>query len=121
MSTVLVADDEAEIRELVAVTLGGSFDRVLQAADGEEALRLARAERPALVILDHHMPHRSGLEVAEQLRADTVTRTIPWIMLTGLDDDDAAQRCLEAGAKAYLTKPFSPLELLSCVEKLLRI
>lgn len=120
MSTVLVADDEPEIRELVAVTLAGAFDRVLQAADGDDALRLARSERPALVILDHHMPRRSGLQVGEEMRADKATRTIPWIMLTGLDDQEAAQRCLQAGARAYLTKPFSPLELLACVEKILK-
>lgn len=116
MRTVLVADDDSDVRELVSITLAGAFERVLEAADGEEALALAKAERPALIILDCVMPKLSGLEVAARLGSDPATRTIPRIMLTGLHEAEAEGE--RASLAAWLEKPFSPLELLSCVDRI---
>lgn len=115
--TVLVADDEPDVRELVCVTLSGTFQRVLEAADGDQALALARAERPDLIILDCRMPKLSGLEVAERLSQDPATREIPRIMLTGLHQPGADEQKVDLAA--WLEKPFSPLELLSCVDRIL--
>lgn len=115
--SVLVAEDDPDVRELVSVTLAASFQRVLQAEDGEQALALARRERPALIILDCAMPGLTGLEVAVRLSQDPATAAIPRIMLTGLHQTQAA--LAPAGLSAYLEKPFSPLELLSCVDRIL--
>jgi DNA-binding response OmpR family regulator len=109
--TVLVADDEQDIIELVRFRLEHDGYRVLTASDGEAALQLARDEHPDLCVLDVMMPKLSGLEVLAQLRADPTTAGTRVIMLTARGQDPDIDRGFELGAHDYVTKPFSPKEL----------
>jgi DNA-binding response OmpR family regulator len=118
MTTILVADDEIPIIELVRVTLEDSLVRVVEAADGVTALEAARTERPRLALLDVHMPRLSGLEVCRRLRASAEYAGTRIVMLTASGQAADRARGLAAGADEYLTKPFSPLELLSLVHSL---
>ena len=119
MKTILLADDEANLRMLVRTTLEDPQFRILEAADGVEALALARAEHPDLLVLDWMMPGMSGIEVARTLRQNPATTSLPIIMLTakGQETDKEQGRALDT--YAYLVKPFSPLELLEKVQEVL--
>jgi two-component system phosphate regulon response regulator PhoB len=119
MRTILIADDEEGIRALIATTLESPDCRLLEAEDGATALEAAHRELPDLIIMDWRMPHLSGPEVAERLRADALTAGIPIILLTGMALEADRRRGLAAGVLAYLVKPFSPLELLKIVQKVL--
>jgi two-component system phosphate regulon response regulator PhoB len=119
MQTILIADDDEGIRDLVATTLESSDRRLLEAKDGAAALATAQRELPDLVILDWRMPELTGPEVAERLRADALTAAIPIILLTGMAQEEDRQRGLATGALAYLVKPFSPLQLLKIVQQVL--
>lgn len=116
MKTILLADDEPNLRQLVRTTLEGAGTRFIEVADGEAALAAARSVRPELLILDWMMPGKSGVEVAEELRNDPETRDLPIIILTARNQVQDRERCFRAGAVAHLAKPFSPLELLHQVE-----
>ena len=119
MKTILLADDEANLRTLVHTTLEDPRYRIIEAADGVTALEAARKDIPDLVILDWMMPGMTGIEVAKALRQDAATAHIPIIMLTakGQEKDKAQGRT--CGIDAYLVKPFSPLELLEKVQEIL--
>jgi two-component system, OmpR family, phosphate regulon response regulator PhoB len=117
---VLVVDDEADILALVTYHLAKSGYRVSTAATGPEALRAARDEHPALIVLDLMLPGMSGFEVLEQLRADAATSGIAVLMLTARRDEPDRIRGLSIGADDYLTKPFSPQELVLRVGAILR-
>ncbi|MCY7380096.1 MAG: response regulator transcription factor [Gemmatimonadaceae bacterium] len=117
---VLVVDDEADIVALVAYHLAKSGYRVSTAASGADALDAARRERPALVVLDLMLPGLSGYDVLEQLRAGEGTRDIAVLMLTARRDEQDRIRGLSLGADDYLTKPFSPQELVLRVAAILR-
>ena len=117
---VLVVDDEPDAVELVSVNLKAAGLDVVAAADGEEALRKAREIIPDAIILDLMLPEVDGLEVCKILRRDAVTATIPIIMLTARAAEVDRVLGLELGADDYLTKPFSPRELVLRVKRLLR-
>lgn len=117
--TVLTIDDQADIRRLVRMTLEFDGYKVLEASDGEEGLHLARLHKPDLVLLDVMMPGLDGLAVSTTMRADPALQNIPVVMLTALDRDSDMDAGLEAGAKAYLNKPFGPVELLRLIVHLL--
>ena len=117
---VLVVDDEPDIVGLVAYHLAKSGYRVSTAADGGEALELARRERPTLLVLDQMLPGMSGFDVLERLRADDATRRIAVLMLTARKEEPDRIRGLSLGADDYLTKPFSPQELVLRVAAILR-
>jgi two-component system alkaline phosphatase synthesis response regulator PhoP len=112
---LLIADDEPAVRALVHVTLEGEEYEILEAADGLEALEVARDESPSLVLLDIMMPRLDGLEVCRQLKSDPDTSDIVVVMLTAQAQD--RDQGLAAGADDYFTKPFSPLALLNMVER----
>jgi DNA-binding response OmpR family regulator len=112
-ATVLVADDDPELRDLVAGKLDRAGFSVLLAADGGAALTAIHRRRPDLVVLDHVLPDRSGLEICRQLRGDPGTATLPVIMLIPHPVDDLA------AADSYLIKPFCPGELVGHVAELL--
>jgi two-component system phosphate regulon response regulator PhoB len=114
--TVLLADDEAVLRLLVKTTLRDHF-RVVEAVDGASALAAARRERPDALILDWMMPGMTGVEVAIALRAEPGFATTPIIFLTAKSQDEDRRTAEAVSPLAYLVKPFSPLELLACVEK----
>jgi two-component system phosphate regulon response regulator PhoB len=113
-------DDEPDIVALVAHHLAKSGYPVSTAANGPEALDLARRNRPSLVVLDLMLPGLSGFEVLEQLRSDEQTRDIAVLMLTARRDEPDRIRGLSLGADDYLTKPFSPQELVLRVTAILR-
>jgi DNA-binding response OmpR family regulator len=117
--TVLIADDDADIRELVAYRMSRSGYTVLQAANGEEAFELATGERPDLAILDVMMPRLDGFEVVRRLRAQEETAGIPIILLTARAQDADVARGFGAGADDYIRKPFSPQELAMRVQAIL--
>ncbi len=119
MKTILLADDEANLRLLVRTTLSDPQLRILEAVDGTTALQLARAEHPDVVVLDWMMPGLSGIEVAAELQKDPLTRGIPVIMLTARAQASDREQGAQVGVSAYLMKPFSPLELLEKVDELL--
>ncbi len=117
---ILVVDDEPEIVALVAYHLAKAGYRVSTAASGQDALELARRERPSLVVLDLMLPGMSGFDVLEQLRSDDSTRDIAVLMLTARREEPDRIRGLSLGADDYLTKPFSPAELVLRVAAILR-
>ncbi len=119
MKTILLADDEANLRMLVHTTLDDPQYRILEAADGAQTLALTRAEHPDLLVLDWMMPDMSGIEVAQTLRQDPATSHIPIIMLTAKGQERDKEQGRALGASAYLVKPFSPLELLEKVQAIL--
>lgn len=116
---VLLADDDPALRRLIGATLGAEDFDLLQAIDGEEALRIARADHPVLVLLDVNMPRLDGFEVCRQLKADASTAGIKVVMLTARGADVDRLRAREAGADDYFVKPFSPIQLLNKVYALL--
>jgi DNA-binding response OmpR family regulator len=119
MLTILIADDEAHVVDLVRVTLEDERVRVIEAVDGAAALACASAFAPELIFLDVNLPDLSGLEVCRQLRSDPRVAGARIVMLTAAAQQDDVARGLAAGANHYLTKPFSPVRLLSLVEGLL--
>jgi DNA-binding response OmpR family regulator len=117
MATILVVDDEPKITQLVRDYLESAGFGVVTAGDGREALMRARTERPDLVILDLGLPQLDGLDVTRSLRRDG---EVPIIMLTARDDETDRVIGLELGADDYVTKPFSPRELVARVRAVLR-
>jgi CheY-like chemotaxis protein len=115
---VLVVDDDPFIRKLIATTLEdvAQFE-IHEAADGIEALEVARRERPSLVFLDIDIPEIDGIDACRQLRADESTNATKIVMLTAAHGDAVQQEAADAGADLYLTKPFSPLDLLRLVDR----
>jgi CheY-like chemotaxis protein len=109
-ATILIADDDPTIVRLHALTLGPQGFRLVTASDGEAALRLVRAERPALVLLDWQMPGADGIAVTRALRAeaDPDLRDVPVVLITGLAGGENTAVGFEAGVTDYLTKPFQP-------------
>lgn len=116
---VLVADDEVHILNVVSFKLRNSGLEVLTARDGQEALELARAERPDLLIVDYQMPGLNGLEVCLKLREDPETAQVPAIMLTARGLDIEQDQLDQAGIRMVIPKPFSPREVLGSAEELL--
>jgi len=119
MKTILIADDHDHLRLLVSKTLGGPDYRIIEARDGDEAYALALTESPDLLILDWMMPGKSGIQVVERLRKDPTIGDVPVIMLTARAQNADRNRAVTLGVHAYLVKPFSPIELMETVEKIL--
>jgi len=119
MKTILIADDHDHLRLLVSKTLGGPDYRIVEARDGDEAYALALTESPDLLILDWMMPGKSGIQVVERLRKDPTIGDVPVIMLTARAQNADRNRAVTLGVHAYLVKPFSPIELMETVEKIL--
>jgi two-component system phosphate regulon response regulator PhoB len=115
--TILVVDDEPDIVGLLRETLAPEGYRLLSAHDGEAALRLARSERPSLILLDWRMPGQDGLEVCQALRndPDPELRRVPVVLLTAQIGDENISAGFSAGVTDYLTKPFRPAHVRSRV------
>jgi two-component system alkaline phosphatase synthesis response regulator PhoP len=117
---IAVIEDEPDIREVVEYNLRRDGFQVSSAADGEAGLELVRRESPALVLLDLMLPGLDGLEVCRRLKSDALTRSIPVIMVTARGEESDVVIGLGIGADDYVTKPFSPKELLARVKAVLR-
>jgi DNA-binding response OmpR family regulator len=120
MAKILVAEDEKQIGDMVAFKLTNSGHQVVRARDGEEALALAAAERPELILLDVMMPVLNGFEVLRRLKADAALGPIPVIMLTAKGRERDVLAGLSAGAVDYVVKPFSLKELTARIDAALR-
>jgi len=119
--TVLIADDESSIRLLVHATIESDDYTVVEASDGAQAWALAKELKPSLVLLDVQMPGQSGLEVLRSIKADLGLKATRVILLTSKAQERDIEVGLIAGADFYLTKPFSPLDLLTRVEEALEL
>jgi len=117
---VLVVEDESALVTLLRYNLERENFRVAEARDGEEALVLCQEERPDIVLLDWMLPHLSGIEVCRRLRRQPETRDVPIIILTARGEESDKIRGLDSGADDYVTKPFSPAELISRLRAVLR-
>jgi two-component system phosphate regulon response regulator PhoB len=117
---ILIVEDEAALVELLRYNFEQEDFRVSSASDGEEALVMVAEDRPDLVVLDWMLPLMSGLEACRQIRRRPETRALPIIMLTARGEEADRVRGLEGGADDYLTKPFSPRELVARVRAVLR-
>ncbi|HET7825410.1 MAG TPA: ATP-binding protein, partial [Anaeromyxobacter sp.] len=117
--TALVVEDSPPVLQVIHMSLRREF-KVLTAPDGQKALEMVLREQPSLVVTDLMMPEMDGLELTRRLRADERTRHIPILMLTARGDVDDRVKGLETGVSAYLAKPFSPRELVTCARQLVR-
>jgi CheY-like chemotaxis protein len=121
LATVLIADDEPSMRLLVHATIESDEYKVLEAADGDEAWTLITQFKPSLVLLDVQMPGRSGLEILGLIKGDPGLASTRVILLTAQALVADVEAGMTAGADFYLTKPFSPLDLVTRVEEALRL
>ncbi|MCC6609968.1 MAG: phosphate regulon transcriptional regulator PhoB [Burkholderiales bacterium] len=119
-ATILVVEDEPAIQELIALNLEHAGHRVLRVRDAEQAAERVRHALPDLVLLDWMLPGQSGAAFARQLRQDARTKQVPIIILTARSEERDKVAGLEAGADDYVTKPFSPRELLARIQAVLR-
>lgn len=119
-NTVLIADDDSDLVNLLDTMLSKEGFKILTANDGEAALRQVKDNKPDLVVLDVGMPGKNGLDVCKTLRLEERTRDIPIIMLTARSDEIDRVLGLELGADDYMTKPFSVRELILRVKKILK-
>ncbi|MBO6228316.1 MAG: phosphate regulon transcriptional regulator PhoB, partial [Shewanella sp.] len=118
--TVLIVDDEAAIREMIAVALQMAGYRCLEAENAQAAHAIVVDHQPDIILLDWMMPDVSGIELARRLKRETAYADIPIIMLTARSEEDNKIQGLEAGADDYITKPFSPRELIARLKAVLR-
>lgn len=120
MKKILIADDRAEVRELVEVTLRAEDYQILQAKNGQQSIDVTRKEKPDLIIMDIMMPGEiDGIEATRILKNDPVTKGSIIIMLTSKGQKEDIKKGYEAGAEDYFVKPFSPLDLIKKVEEVL--
>ncbi|MBI3145777.1 MAG: phosphate regulon transcriptional regulator PhoB [Pseudogulbenkiania sp.] len=119
-ANILLVEDEPAIQELIAFNLTQAGHHVLRASTADAALMLVKNALPDLVLLDWMLPGGSGIDIAKRLRADERTRQVPIIMLTARSDEQDKIAGLETGADDYITKPFSPRELLARIKAVLR-
>lgn len=116
---ILIADDEESLRLLASETLEDDRFDIAEVGDGNEALELARRDHPALILLDVSMPGVTGFEVCQQLKADPSTADIVVVMLTAHGQNSDREQAEASGANYYITKPFSPAQLLKLVDQII--
>jgi DNA-binding response OmpR family regulator len=119
MAKILIAEDERDIRDLITFTLGFAGYKVVAAANGEEAVNLARQEMPDLILMDVRMPRMTGYEACALMKADPKMKDIPVIFLSAKGQDSEIQTGLQAGAADYLLKPFAPDQLTARIQAVL--
>jgi len=119
MASILAVDDSASMRQMVSFTLKGAGYEVIEAADGVEALNIARTKGVNLVITDVNMPNMDGISLIKQLRMLPSYKFTPLLMLTTEASSEKKQRGRSAGAKAWIVKPFNTDQILNTVKKVL--
>jgi len=120
MPSILVVDDEPDIREVMRFALENAEFRVMEAGHADDARRLLANENPDLILLDWMLPGRSGLELAQQLKQNPKTRAVPIIMISARGEEEDRVKGLDTGADDYIAKPFSPREMVARVKAVLR-
>lgn len=120
MNKILIVEDEAPIREMLAFVLEQNGYEALEAKSYEEAQSLLIEPYPVLILLDWMLPGASGIQIAKQLKQNDFTKNIPIIMLTARGEEEDKIKGLEVGADDYMTKPFSPKELMARIKAVLR-
>ncbi|NKN32596.1 phosphate regulon transcriptional regulator PhoB [Marichromatium bheemlicum] len=120
MPTILVIDDEPDIREVMRFALESAEFRVLEAGHADEARKLLASDEPDLILLDWMLPGRSGLELAQQLKQNPRTRALPIIMISARGEEEDRVKGLDTGADDYIAKPFSPREMIARTKAVLR-
>lgn len=113
---VLIADDELRLRKVVALHLKKSGFEVFEAGNGQQAVDIAREVRPDVIVMDVMMPEKTGLEACDEIKADDALKAIPVILLTAMAESDDIKKGKDVGADEYLTKPFSPKELIDMIK-----
>ncbi len=116
MFSILIAEDETGLRELIGLTLEEGGRRILYANNGQQAIEVAEREQPNLTFMDIRMPVVDGIEATRQIKTNPKLTKIPIIIVTALADQSHRKQALAAGATFYITKPFSPLKLLEIVD-----
>lgn len=111
MSTILVIDDDSMMRQGIAAMMKSAGHEVIEASDGEAGLKAALAQHPDLIVTDVHMPHMTGLEMLEQLRADSWGKTAQVVVLTSDSSSQVVNDALESGVTSYFDKTLDPLTL----------
>lgn len=119
MAKILIVEDERDIRELIEFTLRFAGIETVAVKDGQEAVDATRVEMPDLVLMDVRMPRMNGYQACEKIKADKNTAHIPVVFLSAKGQDVEVEQGFIAGATEYLLKPFSPHDLLECVQALL--
>ena len=119
MARILVADDDQDLNDLVTMKLEAAGHEVVSVVDGENALSRAISDKPDLIVLDWMLPRRNGLEVCREVRSDPGLSGTRILMLTARAQEVDVERAFAAGAEEYITKPFSPRELVLRVTALL--
>ena len=119
MARILIAEDEPDIRELVAFTLRFAGHEVTATANGEEALQQASQIIPDIIIMDVRMPRMTGYDACRAMKADPILKDIPVVFLSAKGQDSEIQTGLDAGAEEYLLKPFAPDQLSERVRSIL--
>ena len=119
MAKILIAEDERDIRDLVAFTLRFAGHEVFAASNGEEAVELAPRVNPDLILMDVRMPRMTGYEACKILKADPTLKDIPVVFLSAKGQENEIQQGLSSGAEDYLLKPFAPDQLTSRVKAIL--
>jgi DNA-binding response OmpR family regulator len=120
MARILIAEDERDIRDLIAFTLRFAGHEVITTANGEEALNMALETIPDLILLDVRMPRMTGYEACRQIKAEEKTSNIPVVFLSAKGQESEVQTGLDAGATEYILKPFSPDNLTERIRAILR-
>ena len=120
MAKILIAEDEPDIRSLVAFTLKFAGHTVVDVSNGADAVTTAKAEQPDLILMDVRMPRMTGYEACQAMKADPATAAIPVVFLSAKGQESEIRDGLDAGASEYLLKPFSPMELTEKVAELLQ-
>jgi len=119
MARIVIAEDEPDIRELVAFTLRFAGHEVTAAANGEEAFQLASQIVPDIIIMDVRMPRMTGYDACRAMKADRILKDIPVVFLSAKGQDSEIQAGLDVGAEEYLLKPFAPDQLVERVKAIL--
>jgi CheY-like chemotaxis protein len=119
MTKILIAEDEPDIRDLIAFTLRFAGYEVVTAANGKEAVELAPKEMPDMILMDVRMPIMTGYDACKQFKADPALKHIPVVFLSAKGQESEIQAGLEAGAEEYLLKPFGPSELTESIRRIL--
>lgn len=118
--TILVVDDQPEMRTMLSLTLSRNDWQVIEADNGEEAVQLATSRLPQVILMDYNMPIMNGIDACKAIKSNTDTQQIPVLIYTGMSALDIEEAAFQAGAKRFMTKPFLPNDLRNAIDSVFR-